>query len=197
MLFRIPPDQRKRDDNKNKICAFRGGGWAGGQGGKLSKMLFFVGNATTIKFWKWKFYCREILLSWRRLLPEAVFNFAGSKGEPAACACLHAKVGEDWQRMAKLGQSLHNLVDVSDIRGKIQYIKFEKSKRVKTQRVKTSETSRKKKCSQKIFQKISQKIEDIIFYWISKYFWISSKSSRKIAFFWEVFRSVYPLGFYP
>ena len=60
--------QRKRDDNKNKICIFQGGGWAGGQRGKLSKTLFFVGNATTIKFWKWIFYCREILLSWRRLL---------------------------------------------------------------------------------------------------------------------------------
>ena len=41
-------DQRKRDDNKNKICAFRGGG--GGQGGKLSKTLFFMGNVMTIKF---------------------------------------------------------------------------------------------------------------------------------------------------
>ena len=45
-----------------------GGGVGRGQGGKLSKMLFFMGNVMTIKFWKWKFYCREILLSWRRLL---------------------------------------------------------------------------------------------------------------------------------
>ena len=42
--------QRKRDDNKNKICTFRGGGWAGGQGGKLSKTLFFMGNVMTINF---------------------------------------------------------------------------------------------------------------------------------------------------
>ena len=35
--------RRKRDDNKNKICAFQGG-WAGGQGGKLSKTLFFHGK---------------------------------------------------------------------------------------------------------------------------------------------------------
>ena len=36
--------------------------------GKSSKMLFFVGNATTIKFLKCKFYCRELLLSLHRLL---------------------------------------------------------------------------------------------------------------------------------
>ena len=36
---------------KIKFALFRGG-WAGGQGGKLSKTLFFVGNATTIKFRK-------------------------------------------------------------------------------------------------------------------------------------------------
>ena len=35
------------------------------------------------------------------------------------------------------------------------------------------------------------------FYWILEYFRISSKSSRKIDFFWEVFGSFYPLGFYP
>ena len=64
--------QGKRDDNKNKICAFQGG-WAGRQGGKLSKTLFFIGNVMTIKFWKWTFYRREILLSWRRLL-----DFRGS-----------------------------------------------------------------------------------------------------------------------
>ena len=33
------------------------------------------------------------------------------------------------------------------------------------------------------------------FYWILEYFWISSKSLRKIAFFWEVLGSFYPLGF--
>ena len=34
---------------KIKFACFRGG-WAGGQRGKLFKTLFFVGNATTIKF---------------------------------------------------------------------------------------------------------------------------------------------------
>ena len=64
--------QRRRDENKNKICAFEGDRlW--GQRGKLSKntvffLVFFVGNATTIKFWKCKFYCREILPPLRRLL---------------------------------------------------------------------------------------------------------------------------------
>ena len=33
------------------------------------------------------------------------------------------------------------------------------------------------------------------FYYILEYFWISSQSSRKIAFFWEVFGSFCPLGF--
>ena len=69
--FRITIVQRKRDDNKNKICVFQGGG--GGRGGREEHcpkryFLFFVGNATTITFWKWKFYCWEILLSRRRLL---------------------------------------------------------------------------------------------------------------------------------
>ena len=41
-------NQRKRDDNKNKFALFRGG-WAGGEGGKLWKMLFFMGNVITIK----------------------------------------------------------------------------------------------------------------------------------------------------
>ena len=52
---------------KIKRALFRGA-WAGAQGGKLSKTLFFMGNVMTMKFWKWKFYCRMILLSWRRLL---------------------------------------------------------------------------------------------------------------------------------
>ena len=43
--------QRKRDDNKNEICVFRGGGVGQGDREELSKTLFFfVGNATTIKF---------------------------------------------------------------------------------------------------------------------------------------------------
>ena len=88
--------QRQRDDNNNKIFAFVGGGalvaerkivqnavffrgkrrFCGGGGGALvaerkivqNAVFFFVGNATTIEFWKCKFYCREILLSLRRLL---------------------------------------------------------------------------------------------------------------------------------
>ena len=58
-----------------------------------------------------------------------------------------------------------------------------------------------KKCSQEMFQKISQKMEAITFTGFLEYFWISVKvalkSSQKIAFFREVFGSFYPLGFYP
>ena len=41
-------DQRRRDDNKNKIFAFEGGGLGGRE--ENPKTLVFVGNATTIKF---------------------------------------------------------------------------------------------------------------------------------------------------
>ena len=51
--------QRQRDDNKHKIYAFEE---------NRPKTLVFKGNAMTIKFWKCKFYCREILLSLRRVL---------------------------------------------------------------------------------------------------------------------------------
>ena len=48
---RYPPiAQRKRDDNKNKICAFQGGGGNWGQRGKSSKTLFFMGDVMTIDF---------------------------------------------------------------------------------------------------------------------------------------------------
>ena len=47
-------NQRKRDDNKNKICTFQGGPWAGGQGGKLSKTLFFYGKRHDNKILKVK-----------------------------------------------------------------------------------------------------------------------------------------------
>ena len=43
-------NQRRRDDNKNKICSFEGGGVALGAERKSSKTLFFVGNVTTINF---------------------------------------------------------------------------------------------------------------------------------------------------
>ena len=47
----LQENQRRGDDNKNKIFTFlRGGGGLGGQRGKSSKTLLFVGNATTIKF---------------------------------------------------------------------------------------------------------------------------------------------------
>ena len=66
--------QRRRDDNKNKICDFEGVG-VGSREGNCPKTLFFVGNATTIKFSKCKFYCRDILLSLRRLLsPDPSFE---------------------------------------------------------------------------------------------------------------------------
>ena len=49
-----PPCQRQRDDNKNRILHFSGGGWAGGQGGKLSKTLFFMGKLHDNKILKVK-----------------------------------------------------------------------------------------------------------------------------------------------
>ena len=62
--------QRRRDDNINKTRVFWGGGghWAPGREENRPKTLFFLRNATTIKYWKWKLCCREILLSLRRLL---------------------------------------------------------------------------------------------------------------------------------
>ena len=45
--------QRKRDDNKNKICAFQGG-WAGGQRGKLSKNAICHGKRHDNKILKVK-----------------------------------------------------------------------------------------------------------------------------------------------
>ena len=54
---------------KITFSLFEGGGGAwGGERKVVQNAVFFVGNATTIKFWKCKFYCREILLSLRRLL---------------------------------------------------------------------------------------------------------------------------------
>ena len=42
--------QRKRDDNKNKICTFQGGPGQGGREENCPKHCFFMGNVTTIKF---------------------------------------------------------------------------------------------------------------------------------------------------
>ena len=55
-----------------------------------------------------------------------------------------------------------------------------KTQRVKTQRVKTSENfAEEKNVRRRHFRRFLR----YHFYWILKYFWISSKSSRKIAFF--------------
>ena len=60
---------------------------------------------------------------------------------------------------------------------------FGKSQRVKTQRAKTSETSRKKKMFAEDISEDFSEDRRYHFYWFLEYFWISSKSSRKIAFF--------------
>ena len=67
-------DQRRRDDKKNKFCVFEGGGLGGREENRPKTLFFFVGNATTIKFWMCEFDCREILVSLRRLLLETVFR---------------------------------------------------------------------------------------------------------------------------
>ena len=61
---------RWRDDNKNKICAFEGGG-NGGREENRPETLFLMGNATTIEFWNCKFSNREISSSLRGLLGRA------------------------------------------------------------------------------------------------------------------------------
>ena len=55
---------------KIKFALLRGVGLGGREQNRPKTLFFFffVGNATTIKFWKCKFYCREVLLSLRRLL---------------------------------------------------------------------------------------------------------------------------------
>ena len=65
--------QRQRDDTLKKICVFQRGGHRGE--GNCLKKLFFVGNATTIKFWKCNFFPGErgtralvIVLSSRQVL---------------------------------------------------------------------------------------------------------------------------------
>ena len=58
--------QRRRDDDKNKICTFDRG--AGGRRGKSSKNAVFHGKRHDNKFSKVQIYCRECLLSLRRLL---------------------------------------------------------------------------------------------------------------------------------
>ena len=70
---------------KIKFALFRGA-WALIQGGKLSTTLFFMGNVMTIKFWKWKLYCRDILLSWRRVLPVAGRGGASRNTLVSSCA---------------------------------------------------------------------------------------------------------------
>ena len=61
--------------------------------------------------------------------------------------------------------------------------RIRKSQRVKTQRQKNTETSRKKKMfAEDVSEDFSEDRREH-FYWILEYFWISSKSSWKIAFF--------------
>ena len=69
-----------------------------------------------------------------------------------------------------------------------------KSHRVKTQRVNTSETSWKKKCSPKIFRYDFSEDRRYHFYWILEYLWIPSKSSRD-CFLLKSFRMYLPSGF--
>ena len=74
---------------------------------------------------------------------------------------------------------------------------FGKSQRVKNAKRKLLKTSRKKKCSQKIFQKISQKIEDITFtgfYSISGYLF---EIFAEDCFLRRSFRKFLPSGFLP
>ena len=68
---------------KIKFCVSEGGG-LGRREENRPKMLFFflVGSATTIKFWKFKFYRREILLSLHRLLYDSS-QICGSKLQSA------------------------------------------------------------------------------------------------------------------
>ena len=71
------------------------------------------------------------------------------------------------------------------------------SQRVKTRRAKTSENFAEEKMFAEDISEDASEDRRYHFYWFFKYLWISSKSSRKIAFFWEVFGSFYALGFYP
>ena len=64
---------------KIKVSLFEGGALAA-ERQIVQNAVFFVGNATTIKFWMCKFYCREILLSLRRLLKATNTVFLGRRG---------------------------------------------------------------------------------------------------------------------
>ena len=60
------PNFRDGEKTKIKFAVFEGGG-VGGREKDCLKALVFLGNATK-QIWIWKFDCRGILLSWRRLL---------------------------------------------------------------------------------------------------------------------------------
>ena len=60
---------------------------------------------------------------------------------------------------------------------------YRKSQRVKTQRAKTSENLAEEKMFAEDISEDFSEDRRYHFYWILEYFWISSKSSRKIAFF--------------
>ena len=85
-------------------------GWAlGAERTIVAKRCFVcVGNATTITFWKCKFYCREIFLSLRRLLNRMEAPIPTRK---STCAeCLNRVVADVWEKdvwdlQAKSGSS--------------------------------------------------------------------------------------------
>ena len=61
--------QRRRDDNKNKICAFEGGGPWGQRGKSFQKRCFFSWETPRqLNFESAHFIVEKILLSLRRLL---------------------------------------------------------------------------------------------------------------------------------
>ena len=72
-----------------------------------------------------------------------------------------------------------------------------KEPEVKTQRAKTSQNFAEDKLFADDISEDFSEDRRYHLYWILVYFWISSKSSRKIAFFGEIFGSSYPLSFYP
>ena len=99
---------------KIKFALSGGGGCAGGQGGNCPKTLFFMGNVMTIKFWKWNFYCREILLSWRRLLKKgSICHFSRFSVEPPRNYS-GVNFGLKWFRFRPESQSYRPKVGVAD-----------------------------------------------------------------------------------
>ena len=67
-VFFLPPLFFRDGEMTIKIRFALWGGGLGGREENRPKTLVFVGNATPIKFWKCKFYCRENLLLHRLLI---------------------------------------------------------------------------------------------------------------------------------